>query len=133
MHVKVRLQPTGAGFRLEAQRMLRPTGYPVVDVGAKMQDTSVYALLGLHLDGKERRIFDLEAAFLDRRDQEILVALALEHGREQLDESRAADRSFEVEPGPVGGDAHVQVAENGGFQRSTGGGPLAATRDTAPV
>ena len=68
------------------------------------------ARLDLELDRQERRVVDHDAAFLDRRDQEVLVPFPLEHRGEQLDQRRPADRRLQVEPGAVGGDAHVEIA-----------------------
>src|SRR5262249_430175 len=42
-----------------------------------------------------------------------IVALALEHRGEQLDQRRPADRRLEVEPGPVGGNPHVEITTEG--------------------
>ena len=109
-HVQIGLEPAGAGFRLEAQRVLRARGDPVVDIGAEIENRPARILLDLQLDGEERRVFDDDADLLHRGDQEILVALALEHRGEQLDQSRPPNRRLLIEPGAVGGDPHVDIA-----------------------
>src|SRR5271155_6054708 len=91
--------------------MLRPAGDPVVDIGAEVEHAAGSSgFLDLELDGKERSILDGNAALLDRRNQKIFLAFALEHGSEQLDERVPPDRSFEIVPGAVRRDAHVEVA-----------------------
>src|SRR5262249_30917226 len=93
--------------------MVRPAGDPVVHIGAEVQRSPRLALLHVQLDRKERRIVDGDAAFLYRRDEEMLVALALENGGEELHQRRTADGCFLIEPGAVGGDAHVDIAAIG--------------------
>src|SRR6266545_98713 len=75
-----------------------------------MQHLAFLALLRLELDGKEWRVFDGDPAFLDRGDEEILVAFALEDRGEELHQRRPSDRSLEIEPGAVRRDAHVEIA-----------------------
>src|SRR5580698_3993619 len=90
--------------------MLRAARHPIVDIGAEMQHASVYAIFDLELDREERRIVDSDAALLDRRNQEVTVAFALEDRCEQFYQCRPADRGFEIKPRPVGGDAHIEIA-----------------------
>src|SRR5262249_28330550 len=45
-----------------------------------------------------------------RGDQEVLVPFPLQHRCKQFYECRPADRSLEIEPGPVGRDPHVEIA-----------------------
>jgi hypothetical protein len=111
--VKVGLEPAGFRLRLEAQRMVGPAGDPVVDIGAEVKLPAMPARLDLELDRQERRVVDHDPAFLDRRDQEVLVAFPLEHRGEQLDQRQPSDRRLQVEPGAVGGDAHVEIAAEG--------------------
>src|ERR1035437_4982390 len=67
-------------------------------------------VLNLKLDGEEWDFYDDYPDLFDRGDQEIFVALALEHRGEQLDHGGASDRGLLVEPGTVGGDPHVDIA-----------------------
>src|SRR3984957_11181236 len=108
--MEIRLQSAGAGFRLEAQRVLRPARYPIVDIGAKVQHAAFGAILDIELDGEKRRVVDSDAALLHRRNQEVTVALALEPRGDRLHQRRPADRRLHVEPGAVGGDAHIEIA-----------------------
>ena len=109
--VQIRFETAGAGFRLEAQRVRRSACHPVVDIGAEVEHPARRLILRhCKLDGQERRVVDLDAALLHRRDQKVFVALALEHRGEQLHQRRPADRRLQVEPGAVGGDAHVEIA-----------------------
>src|SRR6266852_194798 len=108
--MEIGLEPAGAGLRLEPQRMLAPAGDPIVDIGAKAQRSTLPAALDRELDREKRRVLDDEAAFLDRRHQKILVVLPFEDGGEQLHQRRPPDRGPEIEPGAVGGDAHVEIA-----------------------
>src|SRR5580692_312953 len=90
--------------------MVRPALNPIVDIGAKVQHAAFGAILDIELDGKERRVVDGDAALLHRRYEEVAVALALEHRGEQFYQRRPADRRLHVEPGAVGGDAHIEIA-----------------------
>ena len=108
--MQVGLQAAGFMFGLEAQRMALPARHPLVDIGAEGERARRPRPFGFHLDRRERRIVDRDADLLDRRDQEILVALALEHRGEQLHQRRPSDRRLHVEPGAVGRDAHVEIA-----------------------
>jgi hypothetical protein len=105
--VEIRFQSSGLRFGLEAQRVLAPARHPVVDIGAEMQHLASLGLLRPELDGEKRRVFDDNSAFLDRGDQEIFAPFAFEHRGEQLHQRRPSDRRLEIEPGAVGGDAHV--------------------------
>ena len=131
--VKIRLQPAGAGFGLEAQRMVRPARDPIVDIGAEVEHPAGRLFLDIKLDREERRILDLDAALLNGRDQEILFALALEHRGEQLDQRRPADRRLEIEPGAVGGDAHVEIAAKRRIPALDRRRPLGGGAPSAPV
>src|SRR4029077_3129337 len=109
-HMQVGLQGPGLLLRLEAQRVGRPGRDPVVRIGAKRQHARRPRAFLLHLDRGERRVVDRDADLLDRGDEKILLAFALEHRRKQLGQRVPPDRRFQVEPGAVGGDAHVEVA-----------------------
>src|SRR5262249_35900689 len=109
-HVEIGLEPAGLRFALEAQRMIAPACHPVVDVGAEMQHLAMISLLGLKLDREERRVFDDDPAFLDRRDQEVFVPFPLEDRGEELHQRRPPDRGLEIEPSAVRRDAHIEVA-----------------------
>src|SRR5262249_6603115 len=133
--VEIRLKSAGFRLGLEAQRVLAPARHPVIDIGAEMQLLALLSLLRLELDREERRVLDGDAAFLHRRDQEILVAFAFEHRGEQLHQRRSPDRGLEIEPSAIGRDTHVEVAAKRripqmhrrralarGFARHTGNG-----------
>ena len=66
--------------------------------------------LELELDGEEWCILDKDPAFFHRGDEIILVPFPLEDRGEQFHQRQPADRRFQVIPGAVGGDAHVEVA-----------------------
>src|ERR1700733_3750445 len=108
--MEIRFQPAGADLGLEAQRMLRPASPPVIHIGAEVQHPAGTTILDLELDCEEWRIIDRNPALLHRRDQEIVVAFALEYGGKQLHQRRPADRRLEIEPGAVGSDAHIEIA-----------------------
>ena len=64
-----------------------------------------------HLDRPEGGRFDVDLELFDRRDQHMAaVGLAPQHGREQPDHRRPADRRAVVIPGAVAGDAHARMA-----------------------
>ena len=105
--VEVRLKAASFRLGLEAQRVLAPARHPVIDIGAEMQQLALLSPLRLELDREERRVLDGVAAFLHRRDQEILVAFAFEHRSEQLHQRRSPDRGLEIEPSAIGRDTHV--------------------------
>jgi hypothetical protein len=90
--------------------MLRSACDPVVDIGAEMQNALPRLCLDSELHGEERRVIDLDAAFLHRRDEIIFVLFALEHRGEELHQRRPPDGRLEIVPGAVGGDAHIEVA-----------------------
>src|ERR1700733_12502366 len=90
--------------------MLRSARHPIVDIGAEMQHASVRAIFGVELYREERRIVDRDAALLDWRNQEVIVALALKDRCEQFYQCRPADRGFEIKPRPVSGDTHIEIA-----------------------
>ena len=109
--MQIGLEPAGIRFRLEAQRVVRPAGDPVVDIGAEVAARGRSAPSSTSIStARNGASSTVMPHFSDRRDQEILVALALEHGGEQLDQRRPADRRLEVVPGAVGGDPHVEIA-----------------------
>src|SRR5207253_1542859 len=64
----------------------------------------------LEFNCKERRVIDLYAAFLNRGNEKVFIALALQNGREQFHQRGTPNRRLEIEPGPVGGNAHVEIA-----------------------
>jgi len=109
-HMQIGLEPTGLVLRLEAQCVILPAGHPVVHIGAKRERARSPLAFLLHLDRGERRIVDRDADLLDRRDEKVSPGFALEHRGEQLDQRGTPDRRLEIEPGAVGGDAHVEVA-----------------------
>ena len=59
--MQIGLEPAGIRFRLEAQRMVRPAGHPVVDIGAEMQHAAALAVLDPHFHRQERGIVDGDA------------------------------------------------------------------------
>src|SRR5579862_7078666 len=108
--MQIWLQASSAGFGIEAQFVRRSASDPLVDIGPKVEDLSGIPVRHFELDGDKWRVVNLDAAFLHRRDQEVIVAFALEYGSEQLDERGPADRRLEIVPGAVGCDAHIQIA-----------------------
>ena len=66
--------------------------------------------LDLEFHRNKWNVIDRDATLLDRRDEIIFVPFPLEHGSKQLHQRRPADRGLEIEPGAVGGDAHIEVA-----------------------
>src|SRR5215211_160097 len=85
------------------------TRHPIIHIGAEVQRPYGVALFDPHFDGEKWRIIDHNAAFLHRRDQVVMITLALEHRGEQLDQRRTPDRRLEIEPGPIGGNPHVEI------------------------
>src|SRR5262245_54778180 len=75
-----------------------------------MQGLLATGLVDAKLHRHERSVVDRDPAFFDWGHQEVLVPFPLEHRGEQLDQGEPADRGLEVEPGAVGGDAHVEIA-----------------------
>src|SRR5262245_18464391 len=108
--MEIRLEAASRVLRLEAQRMAGAAGDPIINIGTKRQYLPALIVADLKLDGQEGRVGDDDPAFLDRRDQKILVALALEHRGKQLPEPVTADPSLQVEPCPVARDSHVEIA-----------------------
>src|SRR5262249_47539120 len=88
-------------------------GDPVVHICSEVKDLAAYVAIDPELDCDERRVFDDDSTLLHWGDQKIFVALAFEDRREQLDQSRPADRRFEIEPSAVSADAHVEIAAIG--------------------
>ena len=78
-------QPAVPGL-LEAQPVRGIAGDPVVDIGAEAEHAMVVLAVLLHLDRHERRVVDADADLLHGRDEEMLVALALQDRREQADQ-----------------------------------------------
>src|SRR5438132_14247174 len=109
--------------------MVAAHGHPVVDVGAEAQESATQlcpnaSRLDRKLDREEGRLVDRDAALFHRRYKKITVALALEHGGEQLDQGGPADRSLLVEPGTIGRKAHVDRASLGRIPQVYRGWPL---------
>jgi hypothetical protein len=94
--------------------MAGSAGDPIVDVRAKMQCSArrsgEFGPVNPQFDADERRVFDDDPDLLHRRNQEVIFALPLEHGGEQADQCRPSDRSFQIVPGAVAGDPHVDIA-----------------------
>src|SRR5262249_36406980 len=81
--VKIGSEPTVGGL-FEAQPMRSITINPVVDIGAEAEQQSAVSIVELlHLDSEKRRVVDADADLLDRSDQEMLVAFALEYRGEK--------------------------------------------------
>ena len=77
-----------------------------------------------HLDGEERRVVDLDADPLDRRDQHIAIAVLAQDRGEQLHQRRAADRRAAGRTRFRRRRCACRSRRNtGGFQRCTGAGP----------
>jgi hypothetical protein len=55
----------------------------------------------------------LNAALLDRSNEKVLVSFALEHRSKKLNQGRAANRGFRVEPRAISGDPHIEIAAKG--------------------
>src|SRR4051812_2723714 len=63
-----------------------------------------------HLDGSERRRFDLDVEFLDRGNEDVAaIPLATEDRGEQADHRRPLNRRSLVIPGSVTGDPHMRI------------------------
>ncbi|MNC53204.1 hypothetical protein D3C75_1025950 [compost metagenome] len=90
--------------------MFSPGVCGLIDIGGKAQDLSLTLTFHVHGNRHERRIVDLDADFLDRGDEEIIIAVAADDGGEQLDHRLAPDRRAQVVPGTVTGDTHVDIA-----------------------
>ncbi|MCY1184760.1 hypothetical protein D9M73_254800 [compost metagenome] len=60
--------------------------------------------------GNERRVIDLDADLLDRSDQKVVITIATDNRREQLDHRLTPDWRPQVVPGAIASDAHVDIA-----------------------
>jgi hypothetical protein len=98
----------------------------VVDVRAERELPPGTRALDRHLDGEERRVLDRDADALDRRHEHESLRILAQHRGEELYERRPADRRAVVEPGAVGGDAHVDLAAIGRLPALDRGRPLSA-------
>lgn len=96
----------GAG---DPDRMLRPRGNLMVQIGAKDELLIVAATLDLYVDCDKRSILDHDAApFGGRHEPKRALFVPREHGREKLDQFDPVDgRAFMV-PGPVARDPDVE-------------------------
>jgi len=91
--------------------MLGPGRHNLVEIGPKTQPAFAAAAGGFEFDGEEGRIFDGDAAALDRRDQpEAAVGFAAQDRGEKFDETGAGDGRTAIEPGAVARDPHVEIA-----------------------
>src|SRR5215471_4364055 len=93
--------------------MPRSASDPLIDIGPKVEHLPGIPVGHFQLNGDKWRVLDMDAAFLRGRDQEVVVAFALEYGSEQLDERRPADRRLEIVPGAVRRDPHIKVTAEG--------------------
>ena len=107
--VKIGREPAVSRL-FEPKAMVGVARHPIVDIGAEAQQRSALVRVLDHFDSQKRRIVDLDADLLDRRHQEVFVALALQNGREQPHQGGTTDRRAEIEPGSVRSDAHVEIA-----------------------
>ena len=83
---------------------------PIIDIGAEIENLLASFPFDPELDGNKRHIVDYNAAFLDRRDEEVLIPLTLEHGGEELDQGGTSNRRLEIKPSAICCDAHVEIA-----------------------
>ena len=105
------------GAALETKRMFAVDRHHVLDIGAERQPRFVRLVLDAHLDRQKWRVVDLDPDFLDRRHQNIAVALLAHDRGEQLHERRPANRRATIKPCSVGSDAHVDIAAVGRIPR----------------
>ena len=95
----------------DAQRMLGVEDDGVAAVEPEGDAAIAPFAFALHLDRAEGGAFDLDVELFDGRDQHVAaVGLAPEHGREQPDHRRPADRRALVIPGAVARDPHARMA-----------------------
>src|SRR6185437_9612303 len=94
----------------DADRMIRPGGDNLVDIGAERKGLLPAVARPVELDRDERHVLDRDAAALGRGLEEIIAAgLALEHAGEQADQFLPADRAAAIEPGAVALDHEWQI------------------------
>nr|BFE95306.1 hypothetical protein GCM10020185_58420 [Pseudomonas brassicacearum subsp. brassicacearum] len=87
-----------------------------LDIGGEAQQLPFPLPFDLKGHGHERRVIDLDADFFFHRgNQEVIIAVAADDGREQLDHRLSPDGRTQVVPGAVPGDAHVNVAAEVGI------------------
>ena len=95
---------------VEAQGVRGVDTDEIVDVGPEGDLPPGPLPVHRHLDREEGRVLDRDADALDRRDEHEALRIAAQDRGEQLYEGGPADRRAVIEPGSVGGDAHVDVA-----------------------
>jgi len=101
------------GVADDAQRVLGAGACLITHIGHEGQALVLALPLGPEIDGDKGRIIDGDADLLDRGDQKILAPLALEDGREQPYQCRAAYGRALIEPCAVARDPHVQITAKG--------------------
>ena len=98
--------------------------YTYDGLGRRVAETTTIGSGPFKFNREEWRIFDDDADFLDRGNQKILIALALEHRGEQTHQGGTPDRCLLIEPGAVGGDPHVDIAAKRRIPQVDGGQSL---------
>ena len=78
-----RLESAITGVLIETQRMAGTRLDPFIDIRTETQHRRALCRRDAQLNCEEWRVVDDDADFLHRGNQEILVALALEHRGEQ--------------------------------------------------
>ena len=86
--------------------MVGPGEHPVTDIGHEFQP----GRHGFKIHRDERRVIDLDPDLFHRSNQIVVIALAPDDPRKQADQFDPPDRCAKVKPGPVAGDAHVDIA-----------------------
>ena len=109
--MQIGLEPAGLVLRLEAQRVVRPAGRPSRRHWCGTQSVraapSPSTFISTARNGASSTVMPTFSTGVTRK---YLSLLALEHRGEQLDQRGPADRRLQIEPGAVGGDAHVEIA-----------------------
>src|SRR5436309_11656884 len=102
--------PVRSGF--DAQRVIRPRGHNLVEIGPEDQLLIATRALHFDFDRDEGRVLDHDTAAFGGGHQPVAaVVFAAQHGGEQLDQGDAVDRRAPIIPGAVAGDPHVELAE----------------------
>ena len=117
----------GAGFAggrvpRDPDRVVRPGQNPVADIGYKVQPGG----RGVKIHRNKRGVIDGNTDLFHRGDKEIGVPLALDDAGEQLDQFDPANRCAQIEPCPVAGDPHVDIATKRRVPQMHGGRPFFA-------